>query len=263
MQVKSLEEVLGLPLLSRVGRRLEPTEAGEELARAARRVAAQLAETETLLEELKGLARGRLTLAVTDTVNYVATRLIGAFLRRHPGITLRLEVANRARLLERLEANEPELVMMGQPPAEMELAAAPFMTNPLVVIAATDHRLATRRRVPLGAFAEETFVLREEGSGTRAALERFLARHRVALGERLVMGSNEAIKQSVEAGLGLGFLSLHTVAGELERGRLALVHASGLPIVREWYVVHRPDRRLSRAAQAFRAFVLNEAGRKA
>jgi len=259
MQIKNLEEMVGLPLLERLGRRLEPTEAGRELARSARRVAAQLAETEALLEELRGLRRGRLAVAVTDAVNYVATNLIGTFLRRHRGITLRLEVANHARLAEKLEANEPELVLMGEPPPGRGLVAAPFMRNPLAVIAVADHPLARRRRVPLRALAAETLILREEGSGTRAALERFLARRGVTLTESLVMSSNEAIKQSVEAGLGLGFLSLHTVAEELERGRVVAIDVQGLPMVREWYVVHREDRRLSRAAEAFKSFVLNEA----
>lgn len=263
MQVKQLEGVVGLALLEQRGRTIHLTEAGAELQRCSRLIAAQLTETEQLVDELKRLRRGQLSLAVTSTVNYFATRLLGDFSNQYPGVTIRLEVSNREVLLERLALNEPDLALMGQPPEGADLVAETFMANPLVIIAPPDHPLRARRSIPLHGLAAETFLIREEGSGTRLAMERVFAEHGVTITSSMVMNSNEALKQSVQAGLGLGFVSLHTVRQELAIGRLAVLKVKSFPVVRRWFVVHRRDRTLSKVALAFRAFVLSESQRLA
>ncbi|RMD80383.1 MAG: LysR family transcriptional regulator [Gammaproteobacteria bacterium] len=263
MQVRQLEEAAGLELFEQLGRRLYLTAAGEELYRCARAVARELEETEAALEELKGLRRGRLAVAVASTANSFATRLLGAFGQRHPGTTLRLDVTNRAGLLAHLAENDVDLVIMGRPPEGLDLEPVPFMENPLVVIAAPGHPLAGRGRVPLEALREETFVVREQGSGTRIAMERHFAQQGIRLRTGMEMSSNEAIKQAVQAGLGLGIVSVHTLEVELEAGRLVVLEVEGFPILRHWYVVHRRGKRLSPLAAAFKGFVLEEGARLA
>ena len=259
MQVKHLEQKVGLPLFEHLGKKIYLTEAGTEIFRCSRAVAQQLAETEQIIAELRGVERGRLAVAVANTVNYVAPRLLAGFSQRYPGVHISLSVTNREGLLKKLEANESDVVLMGQPPLSEELVAEPFMLNPLVVIAPPDHPLTRRRRIKLSRLQDETFLLRESGSGTRTAMEHFFAERRISLSMGMEMNTNEAIKQGVEAGLGLGIVSLHTVGLELEMKRLAVLNVEAFPIQRQWYVVHRQGKRLSRAAQVFKDFVLHEA----
>ncbi len=199
---------------------------------------------------------------MASTVNYFATELIARFHRRHPGIQVRMDVTNREHLLQILEAGDRDLVLMGQPPDSGELEAVAFMDNPLVVIAAADHPLLGKRRITMKRLAREPFVLRESGSGTRMALERLLARKGIHLEVQMEMNSNEAIKQAVIAGLGLGIVSLHTVRMELETGRLQVLEVAGFPIRRKWYLVHRKDRCLSPAAEEFKRYLLEYAERE-
>lgn len=224
---------------------------------------AQLVESERVLGELKRLESGSLAIAVTSTVNYFLSRVVGAFVRQYPEVAIRLEVTNRESLLDQLTNNEPDLVLMGQPPADMSLVFEPFMENPLVVIAAPSHPLARKRRVALSALNQERFLLREAGSGTRIAMQRAFTKNQIDITEGLVMNSNEAIKQGVEAGLGLGFVSRHTLEQELSLRRLVELKVETFPVMRRWFVVHRTDRVLSAVAQAFRDFVLTESRRLA
>lgn len=259
MQIKQLEENVGLPLFEQLGKKIYLTEAGREMYHYSRAIAQQLAEAEAVLEELKGVTRGRLAVSVASTANYFATRLLAAFVHRYEGITFSLDVTNRETLLRQLEGNERDLVIMGKPPEGMDLATEAFMENPLVVIAPAGHPLAKERRIPLTRLQEETFVVRERGSGTRIAMERFFTEHNVRFTAGMEMTSNEAIKQAVSAGLGLGIVSIHTLALELELGCIAVLDVESFPIIRHWYVVHRAGKRLSPVAQAFRDFVLTEA----
>lgn len=259
MQIKQLEENVGLPLFEQLGKKIFLTEAGRELYHYSRVIAQQLAEAEAVLEELRGVTRGRLDISVASTANYFATRLLAAFVRRYEGISFSLDVTNRETLLRQLENNERDLVIMGKPPEGMDLATEAFMENPLVVIAAPDHPLAKERKISLARLQEETFVVRERGSGTRIAMERFFAEHHAKLTAGMEMTSNEAIKQAVSAGLGLGIVSIHTLALELQLGCLTVLDVENFPILRHWYLVHRAGKRLSPVAQAFRDFVLSEA----
>ncbi|GAB6040784.1 LysR family transcriptional regulator [Endothiovibrio diazotrophicus] len=259
MQVKQLEEMIGLPLLDKVGKKVFLTQAGEELHHYAHAVFDQLEEAEEVLESLKGLKTGRLDIAVASTVNYFAPRLLSAFKQRYPGVTLTLEVTNRRTLIRRLENNERDLVLMGAPPTGLDLEAEPFMENQLVVIAQPDHPLAEEREIPFARLGDECFVMREPGSGTRAAMERHFADHGVEIRINMEMTRGEAIKQAVRAGMGLGVVSTHTIELELETRRLVVLDVEEFPIERQWYIVYRRGKRLSPAALAFHDFVLEEA----
>jgi DNA-binding transcriptional LysR family regulator len=258
MQVRRLEELAGLPLFERAGRRLFLTQAGEELARHAREVLRVLEDADDALAALRGLAAGRIRVAVTSTAKYFAPKLLARFRERHPGVELALHVSNRAAVSEALRANDVDLAVMGRPPPDVDAVALPFADHPLVVIAPPRHPLARRRAASVAALCAEPFLSREPGSGTRAAMEEFFAEHRAAPRIAMEMDSNETIKQAVMAGMGLAFISRHTVGLELEAGALALVHAPGLPVMRRWNVVRRREKLLSPAARAFEAFVVEE-----
>lgn len=259
MQIRQLEENVGIPLFEQLGKKTYLTEAGRELYHYSRVIAEQLAEAESILGEIKGLKRGKLRISVASTANYVVPQLLATFSQRFPTVTVSLDVTNRQVLLQQLANNEIELAVMGRPPDGLDLTAESFVENPLVVIAPPGHPLARRKNIPMARLREETFLIREEGSGTRIAMERFFSAHDIKLSTGMEMRSSEAIKQGVQAGLGLSVVSLHTVELELEAKRLKVLDIEGLPIQRHWYIVHRSGKRLSAAAQAFKGFMLNEA----
>lgn len=261
MQIKQLETNIGLPLFEQMGKKIFLTEAGRELFHYSRNIAQQLAEMEAVFDGMKGLGGGKLTLSVVNTANYFTPQLLAEFCRRHPGVNVILQVANRDAVLGQLADNSTDLAIMGRPPDGLDVTAEPFMDNPLVVIAAPGHPLAMLRRVKLAQLAHETFLSREQGSGTRSAMERIFAQHRIQPRVSMEMETNEAIKQAVQAGMGLGILSLHSIELELETGRLAILNAEHFPLLRHWFVVHRSNKRLSGAALAFKEFLLNEADR--
>lgn len=261
MQVRQLEDEIGLPLFERLGKQVVTTEAGREVFHYSQVISQSLREMEEVLESLKGVSRGSLRIAVASTVNYFAPRLLAIFQQRHPGIGLRLDVTNRESLVQMLDNNTVDLVLMGVPPRDVEVEAEAFMDNPLVVIAPPDHPLAGERAIPLARLSEEVFVMREEGSGTRQAMERFFSERGQMIRHGMQMTRNEAVKQAVRSGLGLSVVSLHTIELELETGRLVILDVEGFPDRRQWYLVYRRGKRLSPAAGAFREFVLSEAAR--
>jgi DNA-binding transcriptional LysR family regulator len=259
MQVKQLEESLGVAFFEQLGKRIHLTDAGQELLGYARTITQQLDELEGVLNRMKGLGGGRLRISVATTANYFIPTLLGSFSRRYPDVTISLDVTNRETLLRQLTENTVDLVVMGQPPAEADVEAQVFMDNPLVVVAPPDHPLAKQKKIPLARLQEETFLVRESGSGTRIAMERFFSERGMRLKTGMEVGSNEAIKQSVQAGLGLGLLSRATIEQELALERLAVLDVADFPIMRHWFVVHRKGKRLSAAAEAFKQFMLKEA----
>nr|P25544.1 RecName: Full=RuBisCO operon transcriptional regulator [Allochromatium vinosum]AAA23327.1 transcriptional regulator [Allochromatium vinosum] len=261
MQVRQLEDEIGLSLFERLGKQVVLTEAGREVFHYSRAIGQSLREMEEVLESLKGVSRGSLRIAVASTVNYFAPRLMAIFQQRHSGIGLRLDVTNRESLVQMLDSNSVDLVLMGVPPRNVEVEAEAFMDNPLVVIAPPDHPLAGERAISLARLAEETFVMREEGSGTRQAMERFFSERGQTIRHGMQMTRNEAVKQAVRSGLGLSVVSLHTIELELETRRLVTLDVEGFPDRRQWYLVYRRGKRLSPAAGAFREFVLSEAAR--
>ncbi len=258
MQIRQLEDSAGLPLFERVGKRLHLTHAGEEMQRYGQRVLAALNEAEDTFAALKGLRGGRISIAVVSTAKYFAPKLFALFGARHPEVEVKLSVSNRGAVVQQLIANEVDLAIMGTPPRGLDTAASPFARHPLVVIAAPEHPLASRRRIPLKALEAERFVVREPGSGTRSAMERFFSGQDVRLKVLMEMDSNETIKQAVMAGMGLAFISQHTIGLEVATGVLKVLRVEGLPVMRQWFVVHRQEKRLPPAGEAFKAFVLKE-----
>lgn len=259
MQVRQLEDAVGLPLFERLGKQIVTTAAGRELYQYSRAINRSLSEMEEVMESLKGINRGSLQIAVASTVNYFAPRLLAVFHKRYPGIGLRLDVTNREMLVQMLDSNSVDLVLMGVPPKNVDVESEAFMDNPLVVIAPPDHPLASRRQIPIERLAEETFVMREAGSGTRQTMERFFSERGLSIRHGMQMTRNEAVKQAVRSGLGLSVVSLHTIELELETRRLVMLDVAGFPDCRQWYLVYRRGKRLSPAASAFRDFVLTEA----
>ena len=259
MQVKQLEENVGLPLFEQVGKKIFLTEAGREMHHYSKVIAQQLVEADEVIEALKGVQRGSLDVSVASTANAFGTKLLAAFSQTHPSVTLKLDVTNRETLLRQLADNEKDLVIMGRPPEGMDLEAEPFMDNPLVVIAHPGHPWVKEKNIDPERLRDRTFVVRERGSGTRQLMERFFESHDIPFEPGMEMTSNEAIKQAVEAGLGLAVVSIHTLELELETNRIAVLDVQDFPIMRHWYVVHPKSKRLSPVAQVFRNFVLEDA----
>ena len=259
MQIKQLEEVSGLPLFEQIGKKMHLTAAGREIYAYSKSIGHMLDEAEVVLDELKGVRSGSLSISVATTASHFATRLLAAFSQQYEDVTITLDITNRASLREQLEANRPDLVIMGQPPEGVEVEAEAFMDNPLVMIASPKHPMAIEKQLELERFEDEHFVVRETGSGTRSAIERFFAEHDVSFHTSIEMSSNEAIKQAVEAGLGLGIVSIHTLELELETKRLQVLDVVDFPIQRHWYIMQRKGKRLSPIARVFKKFVLEQA----
>ena len=259
MQLKQLEELVGLPLVEPAGRGIRLTEAGREFAGHVEELLERVEHLEELAARWRGVRRGRVRLGVVTTAKYFVPRLLAHFLNSHPGVDFRMSIHNREQVLEELRANTLDFVIMGRPPEELECIATPFAPNLLGIVAAPEHRLSRRKGIRLAELADEPFIVREHGSGTRANMERLFSSRHVKMRASMEMTSNESIKQAVIAGLGLGFLSLHTVRNELTWGRIALLDVEGLPLQRQWYAVRRPARRLVPAAEEFVAFLEHEA----
>ncbi len=259
MQIKQLEDNISLPLFEQLGKRIYLTEAGRELYQYSRAISQQLADMEVALEELKGMERGKLNISVVTTANYFAPHLLAKFCQRYRGVTVSLNVSNRETVLKQLSDNLIDLAIMGQPPEDLDIDSESFMENPLVVIAPPGHLLCKERKIPVKRLEKEIFLVREPGSGTRSAMERFFAEHHIKINKGMETDTTEAIKQAVQAGMGLGIMSQHTAELELEMGRLKILDVQGFPIIRYWHVVNRKNKRLSAVANAFREFLLKEA----
>ncbi|HEX4242567.1 MAG TPA: LysR substrate-binding domain-containing protein [Steroidobacteraceae bacterium] len=256
MHIKELEANAGLPLFERIGRKLHVTEAGRELLSRAREVLRTLKDAEDVLAGLKGLKRGRINLAVVSTAKYFVPRLLAEFGKSYPELDVRLAVDNRDAVIEHLVANEVDFAIMGRAPQSLKAIAEPFAQNPHVIIAAPDHPLAGRRRIPAEVVAKETFIVREPGSGTRLAMQQFFDERQIPFKVGLEMASNETIKQAVMARMGVSFISKHTLDLELETQRLTVLDVRGTPVIRLWHVAHLANKRLSPTAAAFREFVM-------
>ena len=258
LQLQGLQQAAGMPLVERSPNGMVLTEAGQEVAAAARRIDAILAECEAALGDLSGSRRGAVAVGITSTAKYLAPRALGAFSRRHPGLDLRLSVGNRAETIAGLRDHSIDLAIMGQPPDELAVEATLIGPHPHVVVTPPDHPLAGRSRLSPAALEEELFLVREQGSGTRSLMQRFFADAGVAPRIGMELGSNETIKQAVLAGLGIAFLSAHTIELEVQTSRLAILDVVGLPAMRQWFVVHMADRRLTLAARGLHQFLVKE-----
>jgi len=259
MQLRQLEEQLEISLFEPVGRGLQITEPGRELAALASEMLLRLDDFATAARELRGVRRGRVRLGVVSTAKYFAPRLLALFLKSHPGLDLKLNVYNREQILEQLQSYAIDLGIMGRPPEGVSLVGTPFAPNPLAIVAAPSHPLSLRTHIPPEDLEEEPFIVRESGSGTRIAMDRYFAEIGMTVKTVMEADSNETIKQAVMAGIGIGMLSLHTVRLEMAAGRLVALRVAGLPLRRQWFVVHSRLRALTPAATEFHQFLLREA----
>jgi len=259
MQIKQLEDNIDLPLFEQLGKRIYLTEAGKELYQYSRAISQQLSDMEVALDELKGMERGKLNISVVTTANYFAPHLLAKFCQRYKGVTVSLNVSNREAVLRQLNDNLIDLAIMGQPPGNLDIDSQSFMENPLVVVAPPNHPLCQEKNIAVKKLAKEIFLVRESGSGTRDAMERFFTTHKINLNKGMETDTTEAIKQAVQAGMGLGIMSKHTVELELETNRLKILDIQDFPIMRYWHVVNRKNKRLSSVANTFRDFLLRAA----
>jgi len=255
MQMKKLTENVGAPLIEQIGKRIHLTADGQQLAQATREIFAILDRFTMSVAERRGLKQGKLSLMAITTASYFAPRLLGEFAKLYPGIDVSLRVTNKEQVLASIADNLDDLYFLGQPPQDIDVIATPIMDNPIVVLAAPDHPLAHARRIPLEQLAKEPWLMRERGSGTRNAIERRFAESGIAVHPRLELGSNEAIKQAILAGLGISALSRHALALN-QPDQFAVLDVEGFPILRHWYAVYPAGRQLSVAARAFLDYLL-------
>jgi len=259
MQIKQLESLVGLPLFERFGKQINLTVAGNELLQYAESIQQQLNEAKDVIQELKGLKRGKLHLTMASTASYFAPQLLAAFKHQFSEVDIILDVCNRDGLVHAVEHNLTDMAIMGQPPQGHHLEGIPFMDNPLVVIAPASHPLAQAKHIPLSKLANEAFIVREPASGTRMAADRFFAHHHLELIAGMEMNRSEALKQAVMAELGLGIVSLHTIEMERTLKRLVVLDVEDFPIMRQWHIVHREGKRFAGIPEAFKNFALEHA----
>jgi DNA-binding transcriptional LysR family regulator len=262
MQIRELEEQAGLPLFDRTGRQVALTVTGEYLLVYAKKILATLKDAEDAIARFRGLESGRVSIGMVSTAKYFVPRLLAQFRQEHPAIEVKLAVGgNREQLVALLQANDVDLAIMGRPPRELATRAEPFAVHPHAIVTAPEHPLTRIGHAPASLLASYEFIIREPGSGTRAAMEKYFADHRLQPRVAMEMTSNETIKQAVMAGMGVSFLSLHTIGLERNAGLLAVPDIEGLPVLKRWYVVNNLSKTLSPAAEAFRYFILEEGER--
>lgn len=258
LQIRQLEEQVGLPLFEYVGRKLYLTEAAESLLAASADIFDRLDSLDMNLSTLEGSLRGELRLSAASSAQYLLPHLLAAFRERYPQVTFRLDVTSRAQIIQRLADNLDDLVIMGLVPADRALEFFPFLNNPIVAVARPNHPLARQTHIPLARLEEEMVLQREAGSGIRKACDEFLQLKRVHLGQTMQLGSTEALVQGAIAGLGVALVPGHAAAAWIRRGELVCLNISELPLMRSWCAVHARGKRLSPVAEAFLAFLREE-----
>ena len=260
IQVKKLEDHAGLPLFEQLGKKIHLTPAGVEMLHSSRNIIQQFREAEEAMAQFKGVAGGKLNVAVISAGDYFLPRLLVEFARRHSGVTLDFGVCNREELLSQLGDNLTDLAIMVRPPLGLDTVSEAFAPHPYVVVAAPDHPLASKKRITLSRLAREPFVVREKGSDTWNSMQEGFGAHLADLNIAMEIKSTETIKQAVMAGMGVSFLSAHTISRELQVGSLSVLDVQGFPLMLHWYVVHRRNKRLTPVAQAFKTFLMSDGG---
>ncbi len=258
-QIRKLSDTLELTLFEQIGKKVHLTAAGQVLYEGCQELFENFARIEDALSGLRGLEAGRLRLAVSTTGKYFVPRLLAAFVAAHPKVEVSLQIHNRQALIDRLANNEDDLYVFANPPTGHEVVCQPILDNPLVVFARADHPLAGRRAIPFGELAEEPFLMREPGSGTRLVAWEAFDAHGVAPNVRMELSTNEAIKQAILAGLGVSILSRYTLGLDTDPSRLAVLDVEGFPIRRRWQFVYPVGKQISPAARAFMDLVRAEA----
>jgi DNA-binding transcriptional LysR family regulator len=257
-QVKQLTKAIGLPLFEQIGKSLYLTEAGKELLATCQDIFERLDNFEMKVADLKGTKQGQLKLAVITTAKYFIPRLLGSFCQHYPGIDVSLNVTNHREIQRRMLENEDDLYVVSNPPEGIDLHSQPFLDNPLVVVANRNHPLAQEKNIPLKYLDGQPFIVREQGSGTRVAVQKLFNKHKISVKVKLELGSNEAIKQAIAGGLGISVLSEHCLISERITGELIVLDVEHFPIQRRWYVSYLAGKKLSVIAQTFFEFLLEE-----
>ena len=258
LQIRQLEELIGQPLFDYVGKKLYMTEAAEALQLASRDIFGRLENLDMQLSDMLGSLQGQLKLAVESSAKYFVPHLFAAFKRQHPEVNLQLTVVNRAQAVRRLSDNRDDLVIMSMVPQDMGLEFLPFLNNPIVAVAPTDHPLCNRGPLHLQDLEPYTLLMREQGSGTRMACEEYFKEKRVHFSQTLEVSSNESQRECAVAGLGVALLTRHAVSLELATGLLRELPVEELPLYRSWCVVQAKAKRLSPVAHAFLGFIRTE-----
>jgi LysR family transcriptional regulator, low CO2-responsive transcriptional regulator len=255
-QVSKLEEHAGLPLFEQLGKKIHLTPAGAQMLQSSREIIQKFQEAEEAMAQFKGVSGGRLNVSVISAGDYFFPRLLVEFAQRHAGVTLNFGVCNREELLTQLKENVTDLAVMVRPPEDSDTVAQPFAPHPYVIVAAPTHPLARTPRIPVYRIIREPFVVREKGSDTWNSMVEGFGGNLPGLNIAMEIRSTETIKQAVMAGMGVSFLSAHTISRELQAGSLTVLDVQGFPLMLHWYVVHRNGKRLPPVAQAFKNFLL-------
>lgn len=257
MQLKEISHAVGLPLYDVISKKIHFTDAGKELAKTAREMLHTWNTFEQNMDAAKGLTRGKLKIAVVSTAKYFMPRLIGQFCKKYPDIDVSLEILNRDGVVKRMRENLDDLYIMSQPPSDMDLQDDIFLVNPLVPIAASSHPLTKKNGVLLSALSDQRFILREKGSGTRMAADKYFKSQKFRPDIRMELGSNEAIKEAVAGGLGIGVVSKHALHGQQKEHGVAVINVKGFPITSHWHIVHPTKKQLPPVASGFKLHLLN------
>ena len=261
LQLRNLQALAGLPLIQRTGDGMVLTDAGLDVLALAERVEAALLDCERSLDMIAGRSGGRVSIAAVSTAKYFVPFAIAAFSRRFPQVDVTLRIGNREDIREALRGYDLDIAIMGRPPVDVQVEMRPLGKHPHVIIAAADHMLANKKRIAVADLASESFITREIGSGTRMLMEQFFQKSGLKPKIGMEMDSNETIKQAVIAGLGIAFISQHTVSHELDEGRLVALKVAGLPVIRQWHAIRRTDKILLPPAQAMLDFLGKEGSR--
>jgi DNA-binding transcriptional LysR family regulator len=258
-QIKKLTDTVGLPLLEQVGKRMYPTDVGRRVYDGCNDVFRALGDLEQALDGMRGLDTGGLNIAAVSTARYFAPRLLGAFAQLHPGVRTSLHIDNSDGVMKRLRRNTDDLYLLAERPAGEDLVVQALVANPLVVVARADHPLAGEEGIAFARFAREPFLMREAGSGTRSAVSKVFARHRLAPNIRMELSSNEAIREAILAGVGVSILSRYTLGIEAEPAGLVCLDVQGFPIESHWHLAYPLGKHVGTAARAFMEFARAEA----
>ena len=259
IQVKRLEESIGLPLIEQAGKKLLITRAGDRVYDAVVEVLSRLSSLHMSLNEMKGKVGGPLKIGAVTSAKFFLPHILGRFLRIYPDVQPQLTVTNRLRISERLAENQDDFVILGQQmPDDLDLAVHPFMDNPLVLAAHPDHPMRDRKSIPSSELTEEKFLVREVGSGTRSVAEELFEKEGLALSPYMELGSGEAIKQAIMAGLGVSVIPLASLALELRYGQIVLLDVENFPLHRTWHAAHLKGKQLGLTAKVFLDFLIEE-----
>jgi len=254
MQVQQLQKNIGAKIFNINGKTITPTFIGKKIYETAVRAINVVENSKLEIEQNLNPDSGHLQIAVATTANSFVSRLLSRFKKEYPKMTFYIDVTNRHSLLDNLKNNNADLVIMGEPPKNIPLISSAFMKNPLIAIAHPDNALLTKKKISIKDLNKETLLTREIGSGTRITIERFTG---LDFNSDIQINSNEAIVEAVQAGLGIGFVSKHSVSLQLKNNIIKQLDVAPFPIIRQWHIVHHAEAELSPIARRFKQFVID------